>query len=169
MVEMTRPVSVSHLGSEFDAFLLAPIGEERNGMLLTVLSVLARLDVDPWQEAARLARLPGETATQRLASVIAALPDRPSTNMDPRTIAVGLIALLPRRIRLNTLQRETLLGAEALANARTIVAFAVILAFALGAQYLAARRQPSAQVDDGQAHASSAVSPKMPPLSPAKQ
>ena len=71
VVEMTHSASVSHLGSEFDDFLFAPIGEDRNGMLLSVLSALARLDVDPWQEAAQLAGLPGETATQRLASLIA--------------------------------------------------------------------------------------------------
>jgi hypothetical protein len=33
-------------------------------MPLSVLSALARLDVDPWQEAAKLARLLEETATQ---------------------------------------------------------------------------------------------------------
>jgi heme oxygenase len=33
-------------------------------MIVSVLSALARLDVDPWLEAAKLAQLPGETATQ---------------------------------------------------------------------------------------------------------
>ena len=71
VVEMTRSASVSRLKSEFDDFLFAPIGEERNGMLLSVLSALARLDVDPWQEAADLARLPRDSATQRLTALIA--------------------------------------------------------------------------------------------------
>ena len=48
---MTSAVSAFGRKSEFDSFLCAPIGEERNGMLLSVLSALARLDVDPWQEA----------------------------------------------------------------------------------------------------------------------
>jgi hypothetical protein len=61
---MTRSPSISVLGSEFDDFLFAPIGEDRNDMPLSVLSALARLDIDPWHEAAELARLPGETATQ---------------------------------------------------------------------------------------------------------
>src|ERR1700751_4445600 len=91
VVEMTRSASFSVLASEFDDFLFAPIGEDRNGMLLSVLSALARLDVDPWQEAAELARLPGETGTQRLASLIAALPDRPSPHLDPGTIAARLV------------------------------------------------------------------------------
>ena len=63
-------------GSEFNDFLFAPIGEDRNGMLVSVLSGLARSDVDPWQEAAKLAQLPGEAATKELAALIGALPDR---------------------------------------------------------------------------------------------
>jgi hypothetical protein len=52
----------SLLDSEFNDFLFAPIGEEGNEMLLSVLSALARLGVDPWQEAARLSQLPKETS-----------------------------------------------------------------------------------------------------------
>jgi hypothetical protein len=106
--EMMGSASISPLGSEFDAFLFAPIGEERNGMLLSVLSALARLDVDPWEEAAKLARLPGEAATQRLASLIAALPDGPSAHHDPGSIAARLIALLPRGAGSNAPSRATL-------------------------------------------------------------
>jgi hypothetical protein len=74
VVGMTRTTSLSPLGSEFDNFLFAPIGEDKNGMLLSVVSALARLDVDPWQEAGELARLPPESAIARLASRISALP-----------------------------------------------------------------------------------------------
>src|SRR5579864_587857 len=97
MTEMTRTAQVSALTPEFDDFLFAPIGEDRNGMLLSVVSALARLDIDPWQEAANLAQLPGTTAMRRLASMIAALPDRPSAHLDPGAIAARLIARLPRR------------------------------------------------------------------------
>ena len=108
---MTRSASVSVLGSEFDDFLFAPIREDRNDMPLSVLSALARLDIDPWQEAGKLARLPGETATQRLASLIAALPDGPSAHLDPGTIAARLIALLPSRASSKIPSRGTLLDA----------------------------------------------------------
>ena len=57
---MAPTTSVSQLGGEFDDFLFAPVGEEQNGMMLSVVSALARSDVDPWQEAAKLARLPRE-------------------------------------------------------------------------------------------------------------
>jgi hypothetical protein len=55
---MMRAASTPYLGSQFDDFLFAPIGEEENGMLLSVVSALARLDLDPWQEAASLTGLP---------------------------------------------------------------------------------------------------------------
>ena len=87
MDDMTRSASVSVVGSEFDDFLFATIGEDRNGTPLSVLSALARRDVDPWLEAAELARLPGKTSTRRLASLIAALPDGSSARLDTGTIA----------------------------------------------------------------------------------
>jgi len=130
--EMTRSASISPLGPEFNDFLFAPIGEERNGMLLSVLSALARLDVDPWQEAAELAQLPRQTATQRLASLIAALPDGPSAHLDPGSIAARLIVLLPRGAGSNIASRETLLNDGALTNSRTIM-YVIIMAFMLGA------------------------------------
>jgi hypothetical protein len=83
---MTSSAAVSVLGPEFNDFLFEPIGEDKNGMPLSVLSALTRLEVDPWQEAAKLAHLPEETAIQRMASLIVALPDGPLVH--PTTIAV---------------------------------------------------------------------------------
>jgi hypothetical protein len=124
-------------------------------MPLSVLSALARLDIDPWQEADKLARLPGETATQRLASLIAALPDWPSMHLDHGTIAARLIALLPRRTRSNIPSRETLLGGGAVTNFRTVIfkifIYVIIAIFMMGAQWIAASREPAAQVDGAQA------------------
>jgi hypothetical protein len=87
-------------------------------MPLSALLALVRLDVDPWEEAANLTRLPAETATQRLASLIAALPDGPSAHPDPGTIAARLITLLPGRASSNVRSRETLLGVDAVTNFR---------------------------------------------------
>ena len=85
------------LRSDFDAFLFAPIGEEPNGMPLTLLSMLARLGIDPWEEAADLAQLPLEPALQRLTSRLEAAPkSRPATAADTVNIATRLIALLHR-------------------------------------------------------------------------
>jgi len=134
-------------------------------MLLSVLSALARLDVDPWQEAAELAQLPRQTATQRLASLIAALPDGPSAHLDPGSIAARLIVLLPRGAGSNIASRETLLNDGAVTNSRTIM-YVIIIAFMLGAQYIIASHQTPAQVDNAHAPASSTVIPQIPPPSP---
>ena len=146
---MTRPTSVSQLGSEFDAFLFAPIGADRNGMFLSVLSALARLDIDPWQEAAKLARLPTNAATERLASVIAVLPEKPPA-LDPSMIAARLIAFLPRRASLNIPSRQTLAGAEVMTKP-SIVIYVISMVFALGFQFLVASRQQPAQSDGAHA------------------
>jgi len=161
---MTHSASASFLGSEFNDFLFAPIGEERNGMLLSVLSALARLDVDPWQEAAELARLPGEAATERLASMIAALPDGPSAPSDPRTIAARLVALLPRRASSNIRPRQTAPGVGTAIGPRTVM-YVIFMVFVLGAQWVMACSQSPAPVDNAHAPASSIVSTQMPPPS----
>jgi hypothetical protein len=75
MAVMTHSAPASILGSEFDEFLFAPIGKDRNELLLSVLSALARMDVDPWQEASELARLPREAAIQRRSDLPAAKRD----------------------------------------------------------------------------------------------
>ena len=93
--KMTNSIKGSRLEPQFNGFLFAPVGEDRHGMPLSVLSALARNDVDPWEEAAALASLTPEAAIERLASQIAPPPDGPSAHLEPRTIAARLIVLLP--------------------------------------------------------------------------
>ncbi|MDD2862312.1 MAG: hypothetical protein PHI71_14790 [Acidiphilium sp.] len=83
----------SRMGPEYNAFLFAPIGEEASGLKLSVLSALARQNVDPWQEAAALARLSTSAARSRLASTITAAL---GSSIDSDEVAAHLIALLPR-------------------------------------------------------------------------
>jgi hypothetical protein len=159
---MARCTSISPLGSEFDNFLFAPIGKDRNGMLLSVVSALARLDVDPWQEADELAQLPGEAATKRLASLIATLPDGPSAHLDPGAVASRLIALLPRRASSNIASRERLFGIQAVDDPRGFIyAIIIFMALVLGAQWIMASIQPSAQVDNAPRPASGTFLPPM--------
>jgi len=89
-------VTTSRVGCEFDSFLYASVGEEDNGMPLTVLSLLARMDVDPWEEAAKLMQLPQDGAVKQLASLLGSLRNASVANLDPARIAVPLVALLPR-------------------------------------------------------------------------
>jgi hypothetical protein len=96
VVTMTA-AAVTFFRPEFDDFLYAAVGWERNEMPLTVLSALSRLDVDPWKMAADLSQLPKEHATQRLASLLARLPGGLWAPTDARDIADRLIELLQRR------------------------------------------------------------------------
>ena len=80
---------------EFDRFLFASVGEEADGVPLSVLSALARLGLDPRGEAARLSHLAGEAAADQLARTIARLPNRRWTSSEMRRIAGGLVELLP--------------------------------------------------------------------------
>jgi hypothetical protein len=164
VVEMTRSASFSVLACEFDDFLFAPIGDDRNDMPLSVLSALARLDIDPWLEAAELARLPRETATQRLASSIAALPPGSTAHLEHGTIAARLIALLPHQASSNIRSRDTLLDAGGVTKLRAGMGmFAVFIVFMSIAQWLVASRQTPARVDTTHAPAARAVSQEMPP------
>jgi hypothetical protein len=47
---------------EFERFLYASVGEDRNGYVVTVLSALARLGLDPWAETADLVTLGRDAA-----------------------------------------------------------------------------------------------------------
>jgi hypothetical protein len=84
------------IDDEFDAFLFAPIGDETNGMALSVLSALARLDIDPWADAARLSRLSKDSAIVALNQSLARLPIGKWQAADTMAIATRLVELLPQ-------------------------------------------------------------------------
>ena len=127
--------------SEFDPFLYAPVGEERNGMLLSVLSALARLDVDPWQEAATLTKMPAQGATLRLTSLLSSLPSDAASLLAPSTV-LRLIALLPKEPLRDRRPRETSVSVTA---RYWMVAFYFLMAFVLmfAEQFSEDRRAPA--------------------------
>ena len=94
---VTSTPVVSAVDAEFNAFLHAPIGEEENGMTLSVVSALARQNLDPWAHASYLNSLPWQAAVRELAAMIAGLPAGPVARQSPEAIATRLIALLPKR------------------------------------------------------------------------
>ncbi|WP_448208269.1 hypothetical protein [Azospirillum sp. sgz302134] len=81
--------------SDLTEFLAAPLWEEKNGSPLSVLSALARLDIDPWAEAARLAALPRDAAAAALAVILRRLPAQQPEAPDAVTTADRLVKLLP--------------------------------------------------------------------------
>jgi len=156
---MSPTASVFGLGREFDDFLFAPIGEEPNGMLLSVVSALARSKVDPWQEAAQLAHLPAKTATQRLTALIAALP---GARFDAGVTAARLITLLPRSGVATAVAPEAVFAGAAnrfLGN-RPVVIFAIGWALLLGIQLIATSHQPAPQAASSNASVPGTIAPQ---------
>lgn len=135
-------------------------------MLLSVLTVLARLGIDPWLEAAELARLPEETATQRLTSFIAALPDAETVHPDPPRIAARLIALLPRVTSISAPSRGIAVGVTAANTSRSLIymlfASVAIVALLISAQSIMASHQTSARTDKSFSDVSGANSSSTP-------
>ena len=84
------------LDSRYDAFLYAEIGEQENGMPMSMASALVRLGLDPWEEAARLAALPAADAVSALVARMSELTLRASENTK---LATRLVPLLARGAR----------------------------------------------------------------------
>ncbi len=84
-------------GHEFERFLYAYVGEDRNGSVVTVLSALARLDLDPWSEAAELSAMGREGASSRLGALLSRFHDVPALGRDHLSVAQELARFLPER------------------------------------------------------------------------
>jgi hypothetical protein len=102
---MTHSAMTALLGPEFDAFLFASLEEQGNGKPTSVLSVLARLDIDPWHEAAELARMPRGDARQRLTTLLSQPAVTLELSSGPAAIAERLVKLLPRGLRSNAVSQ----------------------------------------------------------------
>jgi hypothetical protein len=129
-------------GHEFDDFLFATVWKEENGMLLSVQSALARLNVDPWQEAADLSQLKREIATGRLAKLIASLPEFELADGESTSIAHRLIELLPRPGKGSVARKpSSTIGRNA------VFILAVLAIVVLGTQWYASDRLPQSGED----------------------
>jgi hypothetical protein len=156
MFHMEFAVAKSALGSEFDAFLFAPLGEDRNGVTLSVISLLARMNLDPWQEAGDLAALPAEAAASRLAVSLDSLTDPILRQANSRTMILSLLALLPRAKPAVIPTPGAAVAAVAPPDFRARIGAAIVIMSAialLGSQIIAAHRSVPIQagVDHGPA------------------
>jgi hypothetical protein len=143
--EVTRAALLSDLASDFDDFLFAPIREDKSGMPLSVVSALARLDVDPWEEAARLAAMPGEAATQRLSALIASLPAEPGIDPQRGTTAARLVALLPQRPAADASQAKSAPRTDGMRKPTPVayaIYYVIFMLFILLSQWLIGSREP---------------------------
>ena len=84
------------LRPDLDEFLFATVGEEIEGVSLSVISALVQLGLDPWQEAGRLSSLSSREAAEQMARLIAELPGSLRPREEAREIARRLVGLLPK-------------------------------------------------------------------------
>jgi hypothetical protein len=130
----------------FDAFLFAPVGEDRNGTLVSVLSALARFGVDPWKEAEALVNLPRTAAADRLDEMILALADMPSVATNHHGIATRLITLLPQAGTIQNTVRKSANSMPPEQRTQVILWAGIVLILLLG-QMMAP--QPDADTSGG--------------------
>lgn len=109
---MAGPNVINPHPPEFDRFLYASVGEDRNGYAVTVLSTLARLGLDPWKETAELVTLGRDGARARLGALLARFRDVPALASDHGRIARDLSQLLPEDRTSGSPKRTALIVAE---------------------------------------------------------
>lgn len=102
---MAAPDVLNPHPPEFERFLHASVGEDRNGHVVTVLSTLARLGLDPWAETADLVTLGHDAARARLGHLLARFRDVPALASDHGRVARDLSQLLPEGRRSGGLKR----------------------------------------------------------------
>jgi hypothetical protein len=93
---MDHRAKLSTLSTSYDDFLFAPVCEDANGMRLSVLSALARMNVDPWEEAGRLAAMPKAIAEKTLLLALDRVSGRSWKSPEAAAITARLVWLLPQ-------------------------------------------------------------------------
>ena len=142
---MKSVVLKAPLGSEFDDFLFAPLGEDRNGLTLSVVSLFGRMNLDPWQEAGTLAALSRQAAARRLAELLATLTDPALRASRSEATVLRLLALLPSRLTASSQTPMAGGGAVAAPDPGTRIRTILFIAAAIllvGSQLLSANRYP---------------------------
>jgi hypothetical protein len=136
--------SPSALSATFNDFLFATVCEERNEMPLTVVSALARLNLDPWTEAAELARMPADGAARRLSSLLGGDVNDPAAQRDCASIAARLVTLLPTIAKTDGSSRGRAVMALSTPTARALRILCMIFMASLATSVLIADLAPHA-------------------------
>ena len=153
--QMANQHSTTNVTSRYNDFLFAPICDEPGGGRLSVLSALARMNVDPWDEAARLTALPTADARKTLVSTLNLLPDKRQRPAETEILAARLVALLPKRDEAKVAKAAIMEG-----HAQRAIFWLVWLFFAILMSFLSPH-QPAPTVSAGDsASKSKAIPPK---------
>jgi hypothetical protein len=126
---MADPNALNPHPPEFDRFLYASVGEDQNGYVVTVLSTLARLGLDPWKETAELVTLGRDDARARLEALLARFRDVPALVSDHGRIARDLSQLLPEGRASSSLKQaaSTVAGGSPVTGGAIWAVLAIIL------------------------------------------
>ena len=126
---MAGPYVLNPNPPEFERFLYASVGEDRNGYVVTVLSALARLGLDPWNETAELVNLGRDAAGARLALLLSRLRDVPALGSDHGAVARNLSLLLPEIPQTRSLKQagSTIAKGRSVSGGAALTILAVIL------------------------------------------
>ena len=137
---MTSPDVFALKNSGLENFLFAEIGLETNGSSLTILSLLARLGMDPWARAAEWAAAPRSKVVDLLAAEIGRMPLGPDATATAHATAARLASLLPSAAPLGQTGADGPLKPMQMA-VMILIAFGLVtsLALSVAAQF----RQPA--------------------------
>ena len=142
---------------EFDDFLSASVGEDADGVGLSVMSALARLGLDPWSEAARLSDLPRDAAVTALAAMLGRLPAGSWKAKDLGRIADRPADSLPgehRPVRPPAQKRGAAAPRQKAKATRGPLTWLLYGAIAIGFYIFIAQLQPERQLEPGSAESS---------------
>jgi hypothetical protein len=139
--DMAHAALAPLIGPQFDKFLYAPIRADRNGTPLTVLSALARSNVDPWQEAVSLGLMHRDAAAARLTALIGALPGEQNGDVSASSIA-QLVTLLPKATSFTVGSADSVLAAVGPQRAQIRFALGALVILAMIALALSASLSP---------------------------
>jgi len=129
------------LPRRYDSFLFALVCKEFNGAPLSVLSVLARMDLDPWDEAERLGAMQRASAKSALSSMLNRITDGSWSTHEVDGIAAQLVRLLTDG---NVRNRRSVTAAP---RAQPTRYWLILLTFALALSLLVPHGQAIAPAD----------------------
>jgi hypothetical protein len=79
---------------QYDEFLFAVACDNPDGTQISVLSALARMDADPWEEAARLSAMPKKDAEKVIISLLHRTSGHSCSPSEDAAIATRLVQIL---------------------------------------------------------------------------
>lgn len=140
--------------SRLNAFLFSDVGVEPNGTSLTVLSLLARLGKDPWDEAAGWAGQSKSAAVRLLTDSISQMPTNQQALDVAHSTALRLVDLLPApEVRKPAILTWPALAAVPKGGLLAVVYISLFLVFNLWLAAVASIPDPAAGAASPEIHA----------------